>query len=84
MTSFEFACKNFEDYFGVTFKDNCKNLFEQFEEKYGKEEVIRAVEIAVEKYETPIDAFQMLGGILCNRQRLARKYLKNIETEEKA
>lgn len=68
----------FLDAYGVTLTEEARNIVDVWERICGPGEVCTAFGIAVEQYESPLEAFDKVGGILYNRNRKMERYFKSL------
>ena len=81
MCVWEYAKYQFENYYGVVLRDESKFSLkiDYFQAMYGEEEVKCAIDIAINKYDDPLDCAMKIGGILYNRQRMRKMLFKEEE-----
>lgn len=72
----EYADEIFDEKFGASLSQQAHAQLERHARDYGEAEVFTAIDIAVDRYEDPLDAFTKIGGILSNRATLRGRYFK--------
>lgn len=72
-----YGSSKFSETFGTHFTEEGIDQIEEYAAEYGEDEVIAAIDIACEKYESAIEAWLRISGILYNRRRIRTKYLED-------
>lgn len=71
-----YADEIFNEKYGETLSEQAHAHLDRHVRDFGEAEVLVAIDVAVEKYEDPLDAFIKIGGILSNRATLRNRYFK--------
>ena len=72
-----YGSSKFSETFGTHFTAEGIDQIEEYAAEYSEDEVIAAIDIACEKYESAIEAWLRISGILYNRRRIRTKYLED-------
>lgn len=72
-----YGSAKFSEVFNTHFTEEGLDQIEEYAAEYGDDEAMTAIDIACNKYETAIEAWLRISGILYNRRRVREKYLED-------